>query len=178
MNRKKLSFSDIYNHFEEILIVLLFVVMVVVIFIQVIMRYAFQHSLPWSEEMGRFIFEWLTWLGISLGARYGEHIKITMLVDRLPFRTAQAINILADIIVIGICAVTIGTGIILGKTFVSTLFTMMRFSIAWGYAAPVVGCTLMIMRAIVSIVQSSKKLISGPPPEEALTEAQLEGGDF
>ncbi len=34
--------------------------------------------LTWSEELGKFLFVWITWLGISLGERKGEHIKITM----------------------------------------------------------------------------------------------------
>lgn len=96
----------ILNHTEEIVIVGMFAAMVAVIFLQVIMRYVFNNSLPWSEELGKFFFVWITWLGISLGERVGEHIKITMLTDRLPFKVAQVVNILSEIIVIAICAVT------------------------------------------------------------------------
>ena len=91
----------ILNHIEEAIIVFLFAVMVVIIFVQVIMRKA-NHSLYWSEELGKFLFVWISWLGISIGQRKGEHIKITMLTDRLPFKAAQIFNILSDLIVIGI----------------------------------------------------------------------------
>ncbi|MDR1573257.1 MAG: TRAP transporter small permease [Clostridiales Family XIII bacterium] len=165
MKRKPLSFSFVYNHFEEMLLVLLFAVMVAVIFIQVIMRYVFNHALPWSEEMGRFVFEWLTWIGISIGARMGEHIKITMLVDRLSFRSAQCMNILSEMIVIGICAITACMGVVLAQTFSGTLFTMMKISLAWGYAAPVTGCALMSVRACISIARSCKLLAAGPSAE-------------
>ena len=69
----------------------MFALMVIIIFVQVIMRKA-GNSLSWSEELGKFLFVWISWMGISLGQREGEHIKITMLTDRLPFRLAQIVN--------------------------------------------------------------------------------------
>ena len=78
---KIISFID---KLEEILLVSMFVLMVLIIFIQVIMRYVFNNSLSWSEELGKFLFVWLSWIGISIGERRNEHIKITMLVDKLP----------------------------------------------------------------------------------------------
>lgn len=82
--RKENRLFYLLNHTEEIVIVAMFAVMVAVIFVQVIMRKC-GNSLTWSEELGKFLFVWITWLGISLGERKGEHIKITMLTDRLPF---------------------------------------------------------------------------------------------
>ncbi len=96
--RKENRLFYLLNHTEEIVIVAMFALMVAVIFLQVIMRYVFSNSLSWSEELGKFLFVWITWLGISLGERKGEHIKITMLTDRLPFRVAQVVNILSEII--------------------------------------------------------------------------------
>ena len=72
---KIISFID---KLEEILLVSMFVLMVLIIFIQVIMRYVFNNSLSWSEELGKFLFVWLSWIGISIGERRNEHIKITM----------------------------------------------------------------------------------------------------
>lgn len=161
MNIKRLSF--IYNHFEEILLVTIFAVMVGVIFLQVIMRRVFNNSLSWSEELGRFTFEWLTWIGISLGARLGQHIKITLLTDKLSHRLAQAANILSEIIVIIICVLTLYYGIELSKLFYGARFAMLKFSLAWGYFSVIVGCGLMAIRSLVSIKNSVVSLITGNP---------------
>ena len=98
MNSAKSRFFSILNHIEEVIIVSMFALMVIIIFVQVIMRKA-GNSLSWSEELGKFLFVWISWMGISLGQREGEHIKITMLTDRLPFRLAQIVNIISDIVV-------------------------------------------------------------------------------
>ena len=142
------------NNAEEIIIVAMFAAMVAVIFFQVIMRYIFNNSLPWSEELGKFFFVWISWLGISLGARYGEHIKITMLVDRLPFRAAQVLNILSEIIVIGICVVTLYYGVSLVMSQMATHYSGIKISVSWGYLAVVLGCGLMTIRSIISTIKS------------------------
>ena len=162
------------NHFEEAAIVFLFAVMVVVIFVQVIMRYVFNNSLYWSEELGKFIFVWISWLGISLGERYGEHIKITMLVDRFPHRVAQIFNIISEIIVIGICAVTLYYGVTLVFSQMGTRYAGIKISGAWGYAAVVVGCALMILRSIAGTIKSVKLLINGAPEEASSSEQEGE----
>lgn len=163
MLHKRLGFF--YNHLEEIILVILFALMVVVIFLQVIMRYGFNNSLAWSEEVGRFIFEWLTWIGMSLGARRGEHIKITLLTDKLPFRAAHAANILSSGIVVVICILTMIYGVELSKLFMGSKFTAMKISLSWGYASVIVGCGLMAIRSLGSVRSSARSLFTGPPPE-------------
>ena len=165
MKGKNRIFS-VLNRIEEIILVAMFAVMVLVIFVQVIMRKA-NNSLVWSEELGKFLFVWISWLGISIGQRKGEHIKITMLVDRFPFRVAQIFNILSDIIVIVICAVTLYYGVTLVITQRTTPYAGIKISTSWGYLAVVVGCALMILRCLVSSKQSLVLLIKGKPEEPA-----------
>ena len=151
---------SILNHLEEIILVTMFAIMVLIIFVQVIMRKAGQ-SLYWSEELGKFLFVWISWLGISIGQREGEHIKITMLTDRLPFRVAQLFNIISDVVVIGICAVTFYYGVTLVVTQYTSPYAGIKISTSWGYLAVVVGCGLMTLRSLVSIKKSALLLVRG-----------------
>ena len=168
MKAKDRIFS-ILNHIEEIAIVAMFAVMVIVIFVQVIMRKA-GNSLSWSEELGKFLFVWISWLGISLAQRKGEHIKITMLTDRLPFRVAQVVNILSDIILIIICAVIFYYGVQLVVAQVNVPYAGIKISTSWGYLAVVLGCGLMIIRTLVSIKRSAVALVKGELPDASAEE--------
>lgn len=156
----------LYNHLEEVILVLFFAIMVFVIFLQVVMRYGFNNSLSWSEEVGRFTFEWLTWIGISIGAREGQHIKITLLTDKFPFRVAQMVNILSELIIIAICLLTLYYGIEISRLFAGSNFTTMKISLAWGYASVIVGCGLMTLRSLASLVNSARSIrnLKGGPP--------------
>lgn len=163
--------SKILNRTEDIILVVMFAVMVIVIFAQVIMRYVFSNSLSWSEELGKFLFVWLSWFGISIGARRGEHIKITMFTDRLSFVPAQYMNILSELIVLGICAVTAYYGMVLVQTQAHVRFAGIKISMAWGYASVTVGCVMMIVRNILSILQSVEALRTGVDPRMEEEEA-------
>ena len=175
-DHKEHKILNFFNKFEEVTIIGMFAVMVAVIFIQVIMRYVFHNSLPWSEELGKFLFVWITWLGISLGQREGEHIKITMLTDRLPFRAAQIANIVSEIIVIAICAVTLYYGVSLVFSQMTTHYAGIKISVSWGYLAVVVGCGLMILRCVVGLLKSGQLLSKGKSAVPAETE-KTEGGE-
>lgn len=157
MNRSKIiSFID---KVEELSLIIMFSLMVIVIFFQVIMRYVFNNSLSWSEELGKFLFVWLSWIGISIGAKKGEHIKITMLVDRLPEKAAHAANIASDLIVVGICAITAYYGFSLVISQAPVHYAGIKISMAWGYLSVALGCLLMIFRSFISIYDSAKLLI-------------------
>ena len=136
-------------------------ILVVDIFLQVIMRYVFNNSLFWSEELGRFLFEWLTWIGISLGAKKGQHIKITMLHDKFSYRKAQMLDIISSVIVIGICAVTIYYGAYMAIFWSGSVYPCLKISLAWGYISIPAGCTLITLRYIGDIVNSIKNIRRG-----------------
>ena len=118
------------------------------------MRYVFNNSLSWSEELGKFLFVWLSWIGISIGAKKGEHIKLTMFVDKLSPKGAQISNIISELIVIGICGVTAYYGSTLVMSQSGVHYAGIKISMAWGYLSVVLGCALMILRSIISIIDS------------------------
>ena len=169
------------NKTEEVVLVAMFALMVAIIFIQVIMRYVFQNSLYWSEELGKFLFIWISWLGISIGEKRGEHIKITLIVDKFSNKAQYIANIISEIIVIAICAVTVYYGITMVILQTTTNYAGIKISVAWVYLAVVVGCAIMILRCIGMIVLSVKGMKSGQPLHEMMEElvakydAELEG---
>lgn len=58
--------------------------MVVVVSAQVVMRYAFNGSFDWADEVSRIAFVWTIFLAIPLGIRDGTHVGIDLLVNRFP----------------------------------------------------------------------------------------------
>lgn len=146
------------NKTEEIILVVMFVVMVGVIFSQVIMRYVFNNSLPWSEELGKFLFVWLSWLGISIGHRRKEHIKITILLEKLPFLHKKIIEAISELILIVISGVTVYYGVIMINIQRNVPYAGIKISTSWGYLSLVLGCSFFIIRACVYFVQAVKSI--------------------
>ncbi|TVM19253.1 TRAP transporter small permease [Oceanidesulfovibrio indonesiensis] len=76
--------SDFVNTAAEWALGLLGFSMAAVIGLQVFFRYALNDSLFWSEELGRLILVWLTFLGASVAYKRGAHIGVDALVNALP----------------------------------------------------------------------------------------------
>jgi TRAP-type C4-dicarboxylate transport system permease small subunit len=66
------------------IIATLFAATIVVVTAQVVWRYVFNDSLIWTEELSRYLFTWMTFVGAALAIREATHIRITALTDRLP----------------------------------------------------------------------------------------------
>lgn len=65
-------------------LVIAVVVMLACIAYQVVMRYVFSKSPPWSEELALLMFSWATLGGMALGVYEGFHVRIDLLIDQLP----------------------------------------------------------------------------------------------
>lgn len=68
--------SERANRLTEALLGCTALAMALVIMVQVAARYLFNHSLFWSEELGRLLLVWLTFLGASVAYRRGAHPSV------------------------------------------------------------------------------------------------------
>ncbi|MEN0088363.1 MAG: TRAP transporter small permease subunit [Pseudomonadota bacterium] len=68
--------------------------MVVVILLQVVMRYLFNAALPWPDEAARFLMLWMTGLVAPSAYRWGGFVAIDMIPDMLPGRVASILTLL------------------------------------------------------------------------------------
>ena len=72
------------SRLEEVLCAVLFAVMAVITFINIISRYLLKYSFAFTEELVVSFFVWLTLLGTSIAFREQSHLGFSFLVDRLP----------------------------------------------------------------------------------------------
>lgn len=73
-------------------------VMVAVVAAQVLLRYGFNSSLDWADEIARLAFVWSIFLAIALGIRVRAHIGIEIVVARLPAGLRDALARLVAIV--------------------------------------------------------------------------------
>ena len=155
---KKLFY--ILNHIEEILLVLCIATTVILIALQVSTRYIFNNSLTWTEELARYLFIWESWIGISIGAKKGKHIKIEIITSRLKGKVQFIVLTLADICTLAIIAVLIYYGVDLTDKVYSMMTTSASLKIPMWliYLALPTGCSLMAIRIIADIVNRFRNI--------------------
>lgn len=81
------------------------------IFVQVVMRYVFAHTPPWSEELALLAFSWATMGGLALGVREGFHVRLTLITERLPPRGAAAWEVAVNLLTAGLGAYFVWSGL-------------------------------------------------------------------
>ncbi|MDX6806212.1 TRAP transporter small permease [Terrihabitans rhizophilus] len=75
---------DVYFWILKILVAFLMAAMVVLVFGNVVLRYGFNSGITLSEEVSRWMFVWLTFLGAIIAMRERGHLGVDSLVRRLP----------------------------------------------------------------------------------------------
>jgi TRAP-type C4-dicarboxylate transport system permease small subunit len=74
---------DGYCRLIEWLLVAMLALMVLLVFGNVVMRYAFNSGITLSEEVSRWLFVWMTFLGAVVAVRENAHLGSDMLISRL-----------------------------------------------------------------------------------------------
>ena len=80
----------------EFLVVAMLLAMVVMVFGNVVMRYVFDSGILISEEMSRYCFIWLTYIGAMVAMREGGHLGMDSLVKVLPVAGKQVCFFLSE----------------------------------------------------------------------------------
>ena len=75
-------------------IVLLTSVMTSVIVVQVGLRYIFNTSIDWADELARLSFVWLVFLAVPHGVKLGVHVGLDFAVQLLPARAVAVIAVI------------------------------------------------------------------------------------
>ncbi len=83
------------THLEEGLISLLLVVMTIVVFVEVILRFGFNMGMVWSDELVLHLSAWMVLLGASYGVKVGSHIGVDAAVRLLSSRARRVVTLVA-----------------------------------------------------------------------------------
>lgn len=148
-NMKKVI--NIFNKFEEYLLVGSLVLNVIIVFIQVIMRYFFNFSLTWAEELSRYIFIWYTWLGTSIALKENQHIKVELIFSFIKNKKAKrAIKVTANLIWFAFSLFLAYNGFKLTQSMIhrNALSSGMMIPLAFIYISLPISSVLICLRLI------------------------------
>ena len=80
----KLSANVFFKHFEEILCSVFLVTMIGLVIVNVFLRYLFNYSIFWAEEVATICFVWLVFIGASATYKHKMDIGIDILITKTP----------------------------------------------------------------------------------------------
>lgn len=153
---------------ERWALLVFYVMLVLTMAIEVLRREVFSYSSIWGEEIVRYSFIYLAWIGAAAAVRERAHIRIDVVMHYLGPRAKALLYIFGDLVML---AVAIGALIWSFETVqVSFKFGSvshgLRVSMVWFLMAVPVGFSLMIVRLIQSLLRDFRSLRDGSPVYE------------
>ena len=149
-----------------LLMVVALALMVVMVFGNVVLRYGFNSAIAVSEELSRWLFVWLTFLGAIVAVRRRLHLGSDLLVSRLPRAGKRLCFVVAHVLMIYMCWL-MGRGA-WQQTRINwdTTSAVMQASVAWFFAP---GVLFAVVAGLI-LLHDLWKLLTG-----RLSDAELVG---
>jgi C4-dicarboxylate transporter, DctQ subunit len=109
MNR----FIGVINRIEEYTLSLMLLQMGLAGFLQVVMRYAFSTAITWLDEFVHFEVVMLTFFGAGLGVKYGVHICVDVVKNRVRGLAYDLLDAASHVVVLIYVVIVLYFGMIL-----------------------------------------------------------------
>ena len=116
--------------------------MVVMVFGNVVLRYGFNTGITISEELSRWLFVWMTFMGALVALRKHGHLGTDSLVSRLPIWGKKLCLGITHLLMISLCWLMLQGALAQTKINMGTTSAVMEASMAWFYASGVVFAVL------------------------------------
>jgi TRAP-type C4-dicarboxylate transport system permease small subunit len=164
MNVKSIL-SNIDQNGERYLTLPLYTLVVIAIFMEVFRRFFLSYSSIWSEEIARYAFIYITWIGAAAAIRERAHIRIDVFLPLLPDKGKAVVFIFGDIITLILSCIALYWSIepVLTSIKFGSVTHGLRISQAWFLMAVPLGFTMIIFRLIQSMKRDISDLKAGRP---------------
>ncbi|SFS16653.1 TRAP transporter small permease [Yoonia litorea] len=156
---------------ERWMLLTFYVMLVITMAIEVLRREIFAYSSIWGEEIVRYSFIYLAWIGAAAAVKERAHIRIDVIMHYLPTRPKAVLYIFGDIVmlVVALIAVYWSWEAVHVSWKFGSVTDGLRISKVWFLLAVPLGFALMIWRLLQSMRRDFISLKTGKPVYEGDT---------
>ena len=142
-----------------------YVMLVITMAIEVLRREIFAFSSIWGEEIVRYSFIYLAWIGAAAAVKERAHIRIDVIMHYLSPRVKALLYIFGDLVMLFVAVIAIIYSV--ETVYVSAKFGSvtdgLRISKVWFLMAVPIGFTLMLWRLFQSLYRDFNSLKNDTP---------------
>lgn len=97
------AFAQLVGKAIEAFVVIILSAMSILVFLNVVLRYGFNSSINITEEVSRYMFVWLAFLGAVLAFSENQHVSVTILTSKLSPLAGKILSIFTDLAMLFCC---------------------------------------------------------------------------
>lgn len=149
---------------------LLLILALILLTLNVVLRYFFGYSIIWAEEAVRYAFVWIVMLSAAMLTRDAAHISMEALYNLMPAAWQKAMRMFAGVLTMGVALLLIkASWTLLGLMHASRVLSpAAHVPMAWVYAIFPVALVFMILGALEDAVSVGKGTVRGDSREKEL----------
>ena len=156
---------------ERWLLLVFYVMLVLTMAIEVLRREVFSYSSIWGEEVVRYSFIYLAWVGAAVAVKDRVHIRIDVIMHYLGPRPKALLYIFGDLVmfVVAIIALYWSFEAVHVSAKFGSVTDGLRVSRVWALMAVPLGFSLLMLRLVQSFIRDVRYLRDGKPVFEGNT---------
>ena len=150
---------------ERWLLLIFYVVLVATMAVEVLRREIFSYSSIWGEEIVRYSFIYLAWVGAAAAVKERAHIRIDVIMHYLGPKLKALLYVFGDLVMFGVAIIAVYWSFeaVLVSAKFGSVTDGLRISKVWFLMAGPLGFALMIWRLLQSLRRDIHSLRTGQP---------------
>ena len=150
-------FFRLYDSWIEKAIAALLGFLIVSLFAQVISRYAFNFPIMWTDEIGRYTFIWIVYLGSAAAFKNKSHLIVDVFTSKMPPKIQLNLNRFFHTVIILFLFLVFKYGLQYAMNNMGNpAYSTNMISLGIAYASVPVGALLMIINILRTISEDIK----------------------
>ena len=150
---------------ERWLLLTFYVMLVITMAIEVLRREIFSYSSIWGEEIVRYSFIYLAWIGAAAAVKERGHIRIDVIMQYIGPRPKALLYIFGDLVMFAVAIIAFYWSLetVLVSAHFGSVTHGLRISQVWFLSAVPIGFGLVILRLLQSFLRDFNDLRNGRP---------------
>lgn len=154
------------ENLERWALLVFYTMLVITMAVEVIRREVFAYSSIWGEEIVRYAFIYLAWIGAAAAVRERAHLRIDVIFNYIVSNRAKTLlYIFGDLVMLAVALIAVywSWETVLVSWKFGSVSHGLRVSMVWFLMAVPLGFGLMIFRLLQSLIRDFSDLKSGKP---------------
>ncbi len=173
--------NDLFFKMAEFILVIMLSAMVIMVFGNVVLRYGFNDGIISSEEVSRFLFIWITFLGAIVTMRENGHLGLDSVVRKLNLRGKKTAFAISNVLMLGCCVLMFYGTLKQHGINATTRSAVTAIPMSWVYGVGYITSLAMGLMIVGKLIQLARgnfeesDLIQVQDSEEVVTAHPEEG---
>lgn len=136
------------------------VVLTVVVFCDVVLRYIFKQGFSWTQEIATLMLVWFSLIGMAIGVLEKIHISIEMFTSHLPEKVISIIEFIDHVLIAVFGGVMLYYGIVIMQMTKSSTLPATKMPSAVLYVILPISGLLILLNALLVAAKQEKKIFN------------------